>query len=124
MKTKFFILHFTFFLCLLCGCSGLNQSVVTITQVRHSVMNELGAHRRAGLISDASWQRVVQADAAYRAAARTAELTLTAYRDSGAGDPAAAIASVKAAVFGLLDILTEYSATGTYQRQLEKASKL
>lgn len=113
---------------LLAGCTTLYSSIVTITEIRKSAMNELGALQRQGKISAETDAKIAQADATYRAAAERAEKALIAYKDGAQTDETtAAIKAVKEAVSGILDILAPFisqSEAVTYQTKLSKAQKL
>lgn len=109
---------------LLAGCGTLNQTIVTITEVRKEVMNDLGQALRDGQIDAATWQKVFEYDNQYRMAARTARIALERYRDFGEGDPAASFLAVKDAVFQLIAILGNYQDVTVQRNQLTNATKL
>lgn len=117
------------FLTLLCialltGCGTLNQTIITVTEIRKEVMNDLGEALRNGQIDAATWQKVVEYDNHYRMAARTARIALERYRDFGEGDPAASLLAVKDAVFQLIAILGNYQDVTVERSQLTNATKL
>lgn len=119
----------TVFVTLLLLCSGMTcrdtyTGIVTVTEIRHAVMNELGEELRAGRIDAATWEKVVQADNEYRKVARSTRIALERYRDFQEGDPLAAMLAVKATVLELINILAGYQNTVGHVQQLEKASKL
>lgn len=112
----------TLFLC--GGCNTLFTSIVTITEIRHEVMNDLGDELRAGRISASTWAKVEQFDAEYRKAASAARITLVTYKETGSGDPVKAILSVKSAVLELINLLADYKPVSEHQSNLAKASQL
>lgn len=112
----------TLFLC--GGCKTVFTSVVTITEIRHEVMNELGDELRAGRIGSDTWAKVEQFDAEYRKAASAARITLVTYKETGSGDPVKAILSVKSAVLELINLLANYKSVNNHQDNLSKATKL
>lgn len=111
---------------LLIGCTNLNRTIITITDIRFAVMNELGAERRAGRINDEDWQKIVEIDDRYRFAANTAADVLTVYQQTGQGDTTAAIRAVKDVVTILIDTLAKYQVVfaANQKAQLSKSTKL
>lgn len=109
---------------LLSGCGTLNQTIITVTEVRKEVMNDLGQALRDGRLTAATWMKIVEYDNQYRAAARTARIALERYRDFGEGDPAASFLAVKDAVFQLITILGNYQDVTVERNQLTNATKL
>ncbi len=115
----------TFIVCiLLTGCSNLYRSVVTVTEVRHAVMNELGAEFRAGRMSTETWLKVEQADLQYRTAAAAAEQSLVTYKATGQGNTADAIRVVKVSVSTLIELLAGFQSTAAHTKNLRKATDL
>lgn len=115
-------------LIVVCGCAGLYNGVVTVTQVRDSAMHELAVQRKAGLISNETDAKIESADAKYRQAAELAAKSLVAYKESGDKTQyIAALQATKVAVTGILDILTPlvaHTKSVELQTQLLKASTL
>lgn len=112
----------------LIGCTGLYTQVVTVTQVRDSIMKQLASLSVQGKISAETDAKIAKADSVYRASAETAQKALIAYKAGGSStNYTAALAAVKIAVSGVLDILTPFVAqntVATYNTQLIKANKL
>jgi hypothetical protein len=113
---------------LLVGCQTFYSTIITVTDVRKSVMNELGTMYRAGQISDETDKRIGAADAQFIVAARSLELSLVAYKNgTSTNDPSAKLDSVKAPVRELISILTPLAGklvTDKYNNNLNKATKL
>lgn len=111
---------------LLAGCKSTYQAIVTVTEVRFAVMNELGEERRAGRINDEDWQKVVEMDEQYRFAANAAADALTIYQQTGQGDPGAILRTVKASVTLLIDTLARYQVVFAEKqnKNLSKATNL
>lgn len=109
---------------LLVGCTTVFNSIVTVTEVRNSVMNELGKQYRLGRVSADVDKKIADADKAYLAAAAVAQHSLEVYKATGQGDPKLILQSVKAAVTSLIDILATYADASKQYNQLAKAGKL
>lgn len=109
---------------LLVGCTTVFNGIVTVTQVRNSVMNELGKQYRLGKIDAATDKKIDEVDKKYREAALVAERSLEIYKSTGQGDPKLIIQAVKLTVTELIDILSTYANASTQYKQLSTASKL
>lgn len=109
---------------LMTGCGTLYKTIISITDVRNSVMNELGRQYRAGKISPEVDRKIAQADKAYRDTTAVAQSVLETYKTSGNGDPVASITAVKNTVTVLIDILATYTDASTQYRNLSTATKL
>lgn len=120
MKTKL-----TLLVCLvLCGCTTVFNSIVTITEIRNNTLNELGRQYRAGAFGKDVYDKIDKADAKYREAALVAQRALEVYKSTGQGDPKLILASVKDTVTSLVDILATYVNASAQYKQLSKATKL
>lgn len=113
---------------LIVGCGTVFTGIVTITKVRDNAMKELAQLNKQGLISADTDKKIAAADLAYRQAA---EVTVKALEASKAtGDTTAyiqALATTKAAVMGILDILMPMISQDKavqYQTQLLQAKTL
>jgi Flp pilus assembly secretin CpaC len=109
---------------LLTGCASLYKSIITITEVRNTVMNELGVQYRAGRITPEIDVKIAAADKAYRAAATEAQVVLEAYKATKIGDATQSLIAVKKAVMTLVDILALYTDATVQYKNLTKATKL
>lgn len=113
---------------ILCGCQTFYSSVVTVTQVRKSVINELGVMYRAGQISEATDLKIAKLDLEFQQAARSLELTLLAVKAGTATeDPKEKLLATKAVVSQLIDILVPLAGslvTDKHKSNLESATKL
>lgn len=113
---------------LLVGCNTLYNSIITVTEVRKSVLNELGVMSRQGLISDKTDKQIEEADNQFKTAARSMELALLAYKaGTSTNDPMLKLEEVKAPVRSLIDILTPLAGQAVglkYNNNLNKATKL
>ena len=113
---------------LLVGCQTFYSSVVTVTEIRKSVLNELGTLYRAGQISDETDKRIELADSQFKTAARSMELALLAYKaGTSTNDPAAKLQEVKRPVAELIAIMTPFVGkvvADKHNNKLEKATKL
>lgn len=124
MNAKLFIAMIVTSLFLSGGCSSLNKTVISITSVRNTVMNELGRQYRAGLISSETDRRIIAVDRRYRDAVAAAQLLLETYRDVTRADTVEAIQAVKNSVLALIDILAEFQDTTVQQHRLKSANSL
>jgi outer membrane protein TolC len=120
---------FAYFLVLgILGCSTVYQSVVTVTDVRKSVMNDLGLMYRQGLITAEQDAKIAKFDADYLGAAKALQVTLEAYKAGTATDVdvATRMQTVKQAVHELINIVAMHMVTNAQQHQadLTKATKL
>lgn len=112
------------------GCRGGSvwPHIVTVTEVRDSAMKELAQLSKQGQISEATDAKIAKADEVYRAAAETAAKSLRTYKEGGSeADYVKALAAAKAAVTGILDILTPFLTQAEAVKlntQLAKASRL
>lgn len=110
------------------GCSSIWSHIVTVTEVRDSAMKELAQLSKQGQISEATDAKIAKADEVYRAAAETAAKSLRTYKEGGSeADYVKALAAAKAAVTGILDILTPFLTQAEAVKlntQLAKASRL
>lgn len=117
-----------FFVLGILGCTTVYQSVVTITDVRKSVMNDFGSMYRQGLITPEQDAQIEKFDADFRSAAQALQITLEAYRIGTAtdADVAQRLQLVKQSVHELINILARYMVTDAQQHQanLTKATKL
>jgi len=105
---------------LIVGCVSFYQSVVTVTQVRKSVMNELGVLYRAGQISDDTDKQIEAADARFINACRALELGIAF------GAATNSLRDVKIPVAELISILGDFSirAANKHGDDLNKATQL
>lgn len=115
-------------LLLLCGCQTFYSSTVTVTQIRKSVLNELGVMYRAGRISEATDAKITKLDAEFKQTAKALELSLLAVKaGTETTDPTEKLLATKAVVGQLIDILVPLAGslvTDNYKSNLEKATKL
>lgn len=94
---------------LLVGCQTFYSSVVSVTEIRKSVLNELGVLYRAGQITPATDAKITVLDSQFKAAARVMELSLKAYKAGvTTEDPVQYLPQVKEPVYALIDILTPF----------------
>ena len=106
MKNKITILLTLAILTSAMSCHKTYTGIVTITEVRKSTMNELGALHRQGLIDEVTDRKIEVADEKYRQAAKVAEIALVAYKNGGQqNDYINALTAVRAAVGELISIL-------------------
>jgi len=112
----------------LVGCASLYSSIVTVTEVRKSVMNQYGVLYRAGHISVETRDKVRAADAQYIVAADVMRLSLIAYKaGTSTNDPAAMLEQVKAPVYSIIQIITPLVGevvARQYNKDLTKANQL
>ena len=115
-------------LIILCGCQTFYSSTVTVTEIRKSVLNELGVMYRAGRISEETDVKITKLDNDFKQTARALELSLLAVKaGASATDPADKMSEVKEVVGQLIDILVPLAGslvTDGYKSNLEKATKL
>lgn len=113
---------------LLVGCQTFYSSVVTVTEIRKSVMNQYGTLYRAGHISIETRDKVRIADARYLQAADTMRLALIAYKaGTSTNDPAATLEQVKEPVYAIINIITPLIGevvARQYNKDLTKANQL
>jgi hypothetical protein len=113
---------------LLVGCQSFYSSVVTVTEIRKSVMNQYGTLYRAGHISVETRDKVRIADARYLQAADTMRLALIAYQaGTSTNDPAAVLEQVKEPVYAIVNIITPLIGevvARQYNKDLTKANQL
>ena len=112
----------------LVGCQTFYSSVVTVTEIRKSVMNQYGVLYRAGHISVETMEKVHVADAQYLKAAEIMRLTLIAYKaGTSTNDPAATLEQVKEPVYAIINIITPLIGevvAKQYNNNLTKANQL
>jgi len=112
----------------LVGCASLYSSIVTVTEVRKSVMNQYGTLYRAGHISEETVAKVRAADAQYLIAANSMRLALIAYKaGTSTNDPATKLEAVKAPIYGIISIITPLVGevvARQYNKDLTKANQL
>ena len=115
-------------LIILCGCQTFYSSTITVTQIRKSVLNELGVMYRAGRISEATDAKITKLDADFKQTAKALELSLLAVKAGTATtEPTEKLLATKAVVGQLIDILVPLAGslvTDGYKSNLEKATKL
>jgi Flp pilus assembly secretin CpaC len=113
---------------ILCGCQTFYSSVVTVTEIRKSVLNELGVMYRAGRISEETDHRITQLDTDFKTTAKSLELALLAYKaGTTTNEPTAKLIEVKAVVSQLIDVLVPLAGslvTDKHKSNLERATKL
>jgi len=113
---------------LLVGCQTFYSSVVTVTEIRKSVMNQYGTLYRAGHISVETRDKVRIADARYLQAADTMRLALIAYKaGTSTNDPATTLEQVKEPVYAIINIITPLIGevvARQYNKDLTKANQL
>jgi len=110
---------------MLCAsCTNLYKTIITITDIRNSVMTELGIYYRAGLISPELDAQIGRVDAAYREQALAAATLLRISKETGSGDPTLIIAPVKEQISNLIMILAKFQSTELHTANLAKATKL
>ena len=113
---------------LLVGCQTFYSSIVTVTEVRKSVMNQYGVLYRAGHISVETRDKVRIADAKYLQAADTMRLTLIAYKaGTSTNDPSAQLEQVKEPVYAIINIIAPLVGevvVKQYNKDLTKANQL
>lgn len=116
-------------LMLLTGCVTVFKSIVTITEIRTSVMNELGKQYRAGNISPELDKKISELDLQYLKAAKACERALALYK-AGEGTEAdyiSAFRSVKVIVDEIIDLSINQLGTKDaeqYKEQLKTATEL
>lgn len=115
-------------LIILCGCQTFYSSTVTVTQIRKSVLNELGVMYRAGRISEATDAKITKLDEEFKQTAKALELSLLAVKaGTETADPTEKLMATKAVVGQLIDILVPLAGslvTDGYKNDLNKATKL
>lgn len=113
---------------MLVGCQTFYSSVVTVTEIRKSVINELGVLSRAGQISEETDKKILDADDRFKEAARGMELALIAYKaGTSTNDPITKLQEVKAPVRDMINILAPMvlkTVANKHYNNLEKATKL
>lgn len=114
---------------LLVGCTTTFYSgIVSVTEIRRSVINEYGEVYRTGNVPQAVDMRMEMADASYRMAAKSLQLSLIAYKNgTSTNDPMLKLEMVKQPVRDMIDILTMFVSTKTanqHVNDLNKATKL
>ena len=113
----------------ICGCTTLYTSIVTITQLRKDILNEYGQLYRAGLISSEIDYKASLADAAFIEAAAAMEVVLVAYKNDTATDADVqqkfiVVKAALAEILVLIEPLVVKSTANTYRKQLATATKL
>ena len=113
----------------ICGCTTLYTSIVTITQLRKDILNEYGQLYRAGLISSEIDYKASLADAAFIEAAAAMEVVLVAYKNGTATDADVqqkfiVVKAALAEILALIEPLVVKSTANTYRKQLATATKL
>jgi hypothetical protein len=115
-------------LIILCGCQTFYSSIIAVTDVRKSVMNEYGELYRSGNLTDATVAQVRAADAQYIMAAESMKLALLAYKaGTSTNDPALKLQDVKEPVKAIIRIITPLIGqvvADKHNNNLNKASKL
>jgi hypothetical protein len=110
------------------GCATVYQSVVTITDVRKSVMNDLGAMHRQKLLTPEQDAQIAKFDADYLMAAKSLQTVLEAYKAGTATDIEVAerLQNVKQLVHNLINIVAMHyvNQADTHRENLTKATKL
>ena len=113
---------------MLCGCQTFYSSTVTVTQIRKSVLNELGVMYRAGRISEETDAKITKLDADFKQTAKALELSLLAVKAGTATtEPTEKLIATKEVVGQLIDILVPLAGslvTDKHKSNLEKATKL
>lgn len=114
---------------LLCGCAGLYKSIVTVTEIRQSVMNTLGEEFRKGNIGPELDKKIQDADIMYLEAAAKCRAALVAFQAGEASerDKAEAFRDVKAALDLIIDLTFEIlgpNKATKFSNQLNDASQL
>ena len=112
----------------LTGCQTFYSGIVTVTEVRKSVMNEYGKLYRAGQVSEDTVAKVRSADAQYLAAADSLRLALLMYKaGTTTNDPALKLEEVKAPVQAIITVITPLIGkviANQYGNSLTKATQL
>lgn len=115
-------------LMVLCGCQTFYSSTVTVTQIRKSVLNELGLLYRAGKISAETDAKITKLDAEFLQAAHALELSLLMVKSGGSDtDPVDKLLDVKVVINQLIEILVPFvnsAVADGYKDNLEKATQL
>lgn len=115
-------------LVILCGCQSFYSATVTVTQIRKSVLNELGIMYRAGRISEETDAKITKLDIEFIKTVRALELSLIAVKNgTGEANPTDKLLASKAVVSELIDILVPLAGsltTDKYKSNLNKATKL
>lgn len=109
------------------GCQTLYTTVVTITQVRESVMTELGRLYREGKIPPAMDKKIADADAKVRTAAAVCEQAIMTAKLNGTAEPVEQLKALKMAINEIIVILADFSQPQTINRlqvQLQTAERL
>lgn len=113
---------------LLVGCQTFYSSVVSVTEIRKSVIDELGVLYRAGQITPNTDRKIAELDSQFKAAARVMELSLKAYKAGvTTEDPAKFLLQVKEPVYALIDVLAPFVGkivASQYQGKLSNATQL
>lgn len=112
---------------LLTGCQTFYSSIVTVTSIYDSAIEELGVLYRQGLISPETDAKIGRVDKQYRLEAATLESMLVAYKNGTTTvEPTAQLQIVKTYVRTMLDILAPYAVKGisTYYVKLDRATQL
>jgi len=114
---------------LLGGCASIYTSIVTITQVRKSAMNEYGELYRKGLTTAKIDAQVEKIDAQFLVAAKATQQSLELYKAGMGqeGDYVKNLQTVRGIVFNLLTIiepLLESSKSNQLNTQLANAKSL
>jgi len=110
---------------MLCAsCTNLYKTIITITDIRDSIMTELGIYYRAGLISPELDAQIGRVDTAYREQALAAATLLRISKETGSGNPALILLPVKEQITNLLSILAKFQPVEIHTANLAKATKL
>jgi len=113
----------------ICGCTTLYSSIVTLTQLRHNIMNQYGELYRANMIRPEVDYKITKADEQFRAAAAAMEVVLVHYKAGTAtdADVQKKLTEVKLAIASILTLIEPYivvQQTAKFQNQLATATKL
>lgn len=111
------------------GCTILYSSIVTLTQLRHDIMNQYGELYRAGRIRPEVDYKITKADEKFREAAAAMEIVLVHYKAGTAtdADVAKKLTEVKLAIASILTLIEPYIVVqqiAKFQNQLATATKL
>jgi len=113
---------------ILVGCQSFYSSVVTVTDIHKSVLNELGVLYREGKISNELDMRIEMTDVSFRLGCKSLEASLKAYKaGTSTNDPALKLDMVKQPVHDLIDILAPFvvkTISNQHYNDLNKATKL
>jgi len=113
---------------LLVGCQTFYSSIVSVTEIRRAVIDELGVLYRAGQITPTTDAKIAVLDSQFKAAARAMELSLKAYKAGTTTDtPEELLPRVKEPVYGLIEILAPFAGkvlAEQYTGKLNNATKL